>query len=180
MEPRLKNRYDTEVRPALLKEFGYQNTMQVPRLQKIVLNISLKEAIQNAKLLEAAAEELAAITGQKPIIRKARISIANFKLREGMPIGVKVTLRRERMWEFFDRLITLAIPRIRDFRGVQSNGFDGRGNFSMGLTEQIIFPEIEYDKIKKVSGMNISFVTTAPTDAEARALLEKIGLPFRK
>jgi len=180
MEPRLKNRYDTEVRPALLKEFGYQNTMQVPRLQKIVLNISLKEAIQNAKLLEAAAEELAAITGQKPIIRKARISIANFKLREGMPIGVKVTLRRERMWEFFDRLITLAIPRIRDFRGVQTNGFDGRGNFSMGLTEQIIFPEIEYDKIKKVSGMNISFVTTAPTDAEARALLEKIGLPFRK
>lgn len=180
MEPRLKNRYDTEVRAALLKEFGYQNAMQVPRLQKIVLNISLKEAIQNAKLLEAASEELAAITGQKPIIRKARISIANFKLREGMPIGVKVTLRRERMWEFFDRLITLAIPRIRDFRGVQTNGFDGRGNFSMGLTEQIIFPEIEYDKIKKVSGMNISFVTTAPTDAEARALLEKIGLPFRK
>jgi len=180
MEPRLKNRYDTEVRPALLKEFGYQNVMQVPRLQKIVLNISLKEAIQNAKLLEAASEELAAITGQKPIIRKARISIANFKLREGMPIGVKVTLRRERMWEFFDRLITLAIPRIRDFRGVQTTGFDGRGNFSMGLTEQIIFPEIEYDKIKKVSGMNISFVTTAPTDAEARALLEKIGLPYRK
>jgi large subunit ribosomal protein L5 len=180
MEPRLKVRYDSEVRPALLKEFGYQNPMQVPRLQKIVLNISLKEAIQNAKLLEAAAEELAAITGQKPIIRKARISIANFKLREGMPIGVKVTLRRERMWEFFDRLVTLAIPRIRDFRGVQTNGFDGRGNFSMGLTEQIIFPEIEYDKIKKVSGMNISFVTTAPTDAEARSLLEKIGLPFRK
>ena len=169
MEPRLKVRYDSEVRPALLKEFGYQNPMQVPRLQKIVLNISLKEAIQNAKLLEAAAEELAAITGQKPIIRKARISI-----------GVKVTLRRERMWEFFDRLVTLAIPRIRDFRGVQTNGFDGRGNFSMGLTEQIIFPALESDKIKKVSGMNISFVTTAPTDAEARSLLEKIGLPFRK
>ena len=168
MEPRLKIRYRDQAVSSLLTEFSYENVMQVPRLEKIVVNTSLKEAISNPKVLDAAAEELAIITGQKPIIRNARRSIANFKLREGMPIGAKVTLRNVRMWEFLDRLIALAIPRIRDFRGLESSGFDGRGNYSMGLTEQIIFPEIEYDKVKRISGMNISFVTTAKTDAEGR------------
>jgi len=153
--------------------------MEVPRLVKVVLNISMKEAIQNAKLLDSASEELSLIAGQKAVIVRARKSIANFKLREGMPIGTKVTLRGARMWEFVDRLISVAIPRIRDFRGLSATGFDGRGNYSMGLTEQIIFPEIEYDKIKKVSGMNISFVTTADTDEHARQLLRSLGLPFR-
>jgi large subunit ribosomal protein L5 len=154
--------------------------MEVPRLQKIVLNTSIKEAIQNVKILDNAAKELSLITGQKAIMRRARKSIANFKLRAGLAIGAKVTLRRERMWEFLDRLISVAMPRVRDFRGLNPAGFDGRGNYSMGLTEQIIFPEIEYDKIQKVTGMNISFVTSARTDAEAKALLVKLGLPLRK
>jgi large subunit ribosomal protein L5 len=180
MEPRLKKLYSSEVTSALTAEFGYKNPMQVPRLTKIVLNTSIKEAIQNVKILENAARELGDITGQKAVIRKARRSIANFKLRAGLAIGAKVTLRRERMWEFLDRLISLAMPRVRDFRGLPTDGFDGRGNFNMGLTEQIVFPEIEYDKIQKITGMNISFVTTAKTDNEARALLTKLGLPFRK
>jgi len=179
MQPRLKVRYQTEVVRALQSQFGFQNVMQVPRLVKVVLNISMKEAIQNAKLLDAASEELALIAGQKAVIVRARKSIANFKLREGMPIGTKVTLRGVRMWEFVDRLVSVAIPRIRDFRGLSPTGFDGRGNYSMGLTEQIIFPEIEYDKVKKVSGMNISFVTTATTDEHARELLRGLGVPFR-
>jgi large subunit ribosomal protein L5 len=163
-----------------MKEFSYKNPMQIPRLQKIVVNTSIKEAITNVKVLEAAASEIALITGQKPIIRKARRSIAGFKLREGMPIGAKVTLRRSQMWEFLDRLVTVAIPRIRDFRGLDPSGFDGRGNYSLGLTEQIIFPEIDYDMVKRINGMNITFVTTAPTDAEGRALLRSLGMPFRK
>jgi large subunit ribosomal protein L5 len=163
-----------------MQEFSYKNPMQIPRLNKIVVNTSIKEAITNVKVLEAAADEIALITGQKPIIRKARRSIAGFKLREGMPIGAKVTLRRNQMWEFLDRLVTVAIPRIRDFRGLNPNGFDGRGNYSLGLTEQIIFPEIDYDKVKRISGMNITFVTSAPTDAEGRALLRHLGMPFRK
>lgn len=180
MEPRLRQRYLETASPALLEEFKYGNSMQVPRLEKIVINVSLKEAITNRKVLDAAAEELAVITGQKAIIRYARRSIANFKLREGMPIGVKVTLRASRMWEFLDRLISIAIPRIRDFRGLDPNGFDGRGNFSMGVTEQIIFPEIEYDKVQRITGMNITLVTTAETDAEGRALLKQLGMPFRE
>lgn len=180
MEPRLKTRYREQVAGCLVKEFGYWNPMQVPRLQKIVVNTSLKEAIQNVKVLENAAEELAAITGQKAIIRRARRSIANFKLREGMPIGAMVTLRQDRMWEFLDRLISIAIPRIRDFRGLNPAGFDGRGNFSMGLSEQIIFPEIDYDKVQRTTGMNITFVTSAKNDAEARALLGELGMPFRR
>jgi large subunit ribosomal protein L5 len=180
MEPRLKIRYREATVKGLMEEFSYSNPMQVPRLTKIVVNTSIKEAITNVKVLESAAQELALITGQKAIIRKARRSIAVYKLREGMPIGAKVTLRNVRMWEFLDRLITVAIPRIRDFRGLNPNGFDGRGNFSLGLTEQLIFPEIDYDKVKRVSGMNISFVTTAPTDAEACALLRQLGMPFRK
>lgn len=177
---RLKNKYNTEVVPAMMKEFNYSNVMQVPRLQKIVINTSLKEAIQNIKVLEAAAEELAQITGQRPAIRRAKKSIANFKLRAGMPIGAMVTLRRERMFEFFDRLISVAIPRIRDFRGVSPKAFDGRGNYSLGISEQIIFPEINYDKVNKVTGMNITFVTTARSDQEARALLAHLGIPFRQ
>ncbi len=180
MEPRLKIRYREHVVSSLLTEFEYPNPMQVPRLEKIVVNTSLKEAISNKKVLDAAAEELALITGQKPIMRNARRSIANFKLREGMPIGSKVTLRASRMWEFLDRLISVAVPRIRDFRGLNPNGFDGRGNYNMGLTEQIIFPEIDYDKVKRISGMNLSFVTTAQTDGEGRALLRELGMPFRK
>jgi len=180
MEPRLKIRYREHVTSALLEEFSYGNPMQVPRLTKIVVNTSLKEAIQNTKVLDQAAEEIAIITGQKPIIRVARRSIANFKLREGMPIGSKVTLRASRMWEFLDRLVSVAIPRIRDFRGLNPNGFDGRGNYNLGLTEQIIFPEIEYDKVKRISGMNLSFVTTAESDGEGRALLRELGMPFRK
>jgi large subunit ribosomal protein L5 len=180
MEPRLRTYYKSEVVSALTQEFGYKNPMEVPRLQKIVLNTSIKEAIQNVKILDNAAKELSLITGQKAIMRRARKSIANFKLRAGLAIGAKVTLRRERMWEFLDRLISVAMPRVRDFRGLNPAGFDGRGNYSMGLTEQIIFPEIEYDKIQKVTGMNISFVTSARTDAEAKALLVKLGLPLRK
>jgi large subunit ribosomal protein L5 len=180
MEPRLKVLYRDSAATGLMEEFSYKNAMQIPRLNKIVVNTSIKEAITNVKVLQAAAEEIALITGQKPIIRKARRSIAGFKLREGMPIGAKVTLRRNQMWEFLDRLVTVAIPRIRDFRGLNPNGFDGRGNYSLGLTEQIIFPEIDYDKVKRVNGMNITFVTSAPTDAEGRALLRSLGMPFRK
>lgn len=180
MEARLRQRYQEKASPALREEFSYKNPMQIPRLEKVVVNVSLKEAITNAKALDAAAEELAVITGQKAIIRKARTSIANFKLREGMPIGAKVTLRGARMWEFVDRLIAIAIPRIRDFRGLEPNGFDGRGNYSMGITEQIIFPEIDYDKVQRITGMNITFVTTAKTDAEGRALLKHLGMPFRE
>ena len=180
MEPRLKQRYRDAVVQQLRDEFSYKNVMMVPRLEKIVVNTSLKEAIQNAKVLDTAAQELSTITGQKAIIRRARRSIANFKLREGMPIGTKVTLRADRMWEFMDRLISVAIPRIRDFRGVNPKAFDGRGNYSLGLTEQIIFPEIEYDKVSRITGMNITFVTTASTDAEGRALLKFLGMPFRQ
>lgn len=179
MEPRLKTQYKESISAELMGEFNYSSAMQIPRLEKIVVNTCLKEAITNIKLLETAAAEIGVITGQKPIIRRARRSIANFKLREGMPLGAKVTLRADRMWEFLDRLIAIAIPRIRDFRGLNPNGFDGRGNYSMGITEQIVFPEINYDKVSKINGMNITFVTTAKTDAEGRALLKGLGMPFR-
>lgn len=180
MEPRLKTRYRSIVAPALVKEFSYSNAMMTPRLEKIVLNTSIKEAISNSKIIDAAAAELGLIAGQKAIIRRARKSIANFKLREGMAIGAKVTLRGDRMWEFMDRLISVAIPRIRDFRGVNPKAFDGRGSYSLGLTEQIIFPEIDYDKVTRINGLNITFVTSAPTDAEAKALLTHLGMPFRQ
>lgn len=180
MKPRLLEQYRSNVVPALRAEFSYGNVMQVPRLTKIVVNTSIKEATQNVRLLENAAEELATITGQKPQVRRARMSIANFKLREGMPIGARVTLRGDRMWEFLDRLVNVALPRVRDFRGVSPKAFDGRGNYSLGLNEQIIFPEINYDKVQKVTGMNIAFVTTAPSDREAKALLKHLGMPFRQ
>jgi large subunit ribosomal protein L5 len=176
--PRLKLRYREQVAPRLFEEFQYSNVMQVPRMSKIVLNTSIKDATQNVKVLERAAEELTAIAGQKAVITRARKSIAGFRLREGMPIGARVTLRNDRMWEFFDRLVTVAIPRIRDFRGVNPKAFDGRGNYSLGLTEQIVFPEIEYDKVQRITGMNIAFVTTAETDEEGRALLKHLGMPF--
>jgi large subunit ribosomal protein L5 len=180
MTPRLLGQYRSTVVSVLRSEFNYANVMQVPRLVKIVVNTSIKEATQNVRLLETAAEEMALITGQKPQIRRARMSIANFKLREGMPIGARVTLRGNRMWEFYDRLVNIALPRVRDFRGVSPKGFDGRGNYSLGLNEQIIFPEINYDKVQKVTGMNIAFVTTAQTDLEAKALLKHLGMPFRQ
>ena len=179
MVPRLQTHYHENVAQDLLKEFNYSNVMEVPRLNKIVVNVSLKEAIQNVKVLDNASRELGLITGQKPIIRRARRSIANFKLREGMPIGAKVTLRRQRMWEFLDRLISVAIPRIRDFRGLNPNSFDGRGNYTMGIVEQIVFPEIHYDKVQRITGMNITLVTSAKTDAEARGLLLKLGMPLK-
>ena len=178
MQPRLKTQYRETVLPQLQKEFDYGNIMEVPKLEKIVVNTCLKEAITNMKILDSAAEEIGLITGQKPIITRARNSIANFKLREGMPLGAKVTLRSSMMWEFLDRLISVATPRIRDFRGLNPNGFDGRGNYSMGLTEQIVFPEIEYDKVQRITGMNITFVTTAKTDEEGHALLKALGMPF--
>ena len=178
--PRFQSRYKDEVVAKLIQEFGYTNPMMVPKLDKIVVNVSMKEAIQNVKLLETAAAELATITGQKPLLRRARRSIAGFKLREGMPIGTSVTLRRRNMWEFMDRLVSLTMPRIRDFRGISRKAFDGRGNYSLGLKEQIVFPEIDYDKVDRIHGMNITFVTTADTDAEALALLEQLGMPFRK
>lgn len=177
---RLQLKYQTDIVAALRKEFGYDNVMRVPRLQKVVVNTSIKEATQNVKILENAAEELSLITGQKAEIRRARMSIANFKLREGQPIGARVTLRGRRMWEFLDRLINVALPRVRDFRGINPKAFDGRGNYSLGITEQIIFPEINYDRVSKVTGMNIAFVTTAQNDAEGRALLQQLGLPFRQ
>jgi large subunit ribosomal protein L5 len=176
---RLKDYYKSEVVPAMMKQFGYSNTMQVPRLEKIIVNMGLGEAIQNVKILESAAAEIGALTGQKPVITKARKSIATFKLRKGMSIGCMVTLRKERMYEFFDRLVNVALPRIRDFRGIPPSSFDGRGNFAMGIKEQFIFPEIDYDKIDKVKGMNVVIVTTARTDEEARHLLKLMGMPFR-
>jgi large subunit ribosomal protein L5 len=180
MTPRFLEVYRTTVVPELLKEFSYGNVMQVPRLQKIVLNTSIKEATQNVKVLETAAEELGLVTGQKAQIRRARKAIANFKLRAGVPIGARVTLRGRRMWEFLDRLIHISLPRVRDFRGVDPKAFDGRGNYSLGVNEQIIFPEINYDRVSKVTGMNISFVTTANSDAEGKALLKHLGLPLRQ
>jgi len=167
--PRVKRRYREEVIPALTEQFGYDNPMMVPKLERIVLNTTTKDAVSNAKIVDNLVEELTLIAGQKAVVSRARRSVANFKLREGMPIGARVTLRGDRMWEFFDRLVTIAIPRIRDFRGVNPKAFDGRGNFSLGLKEQIIFPEIEYDKVSRISGMNITFVTTANTDEEACA-----------
>jgi len=176
---RLKDYYSKTVVPALIKEFNYKNPMQVPKMEKIVINMGLGEAIQNVKIIDGAVQELAAITGQKPIINKAKKSIATFKLRQGMPIGCSVTLRKNNMYEFFDRLVNAALPKVRDFRGISLNAFDGRGNFSIGLQEQIIFPEIEYDKVEKVKGMNITIVTTAKTDNEARLLLKLMGVPFK-
>jgi large subunit ribosomal protein L5 len=176
---RLKDYYKNDVVKALSEGFSYKNSMEVPRMVKIIVNMGLGEAIQNVKVLDSAAAELAAITGQKPVITKARKSISTFKLRQGMPIGCSVTLRRERMYEFFDRLVNVALPRVRDFRGINPKSFDGRGNFALGLKEQIIFPEIDYDKIDKIRGMNIAIVTTAKTDDEARELLRLMGMPFR-
>jgi large subunit ribosomal protein L5 len=176
---RLKEYYKSEVVPAMMKQFGYTSTMQVPRLEKIIVNMGLGEAIQNIKILESAAAEIGALTGQKAVITKARKSIATFKLRQGMPIGAMVTLRKERMYEFYDRLVNVALPRIRDFRGISPSSFDGRGNFAMGIKEQFIFPEIDYDKIDKVKGMNVVIVTTARTDEEARHLLKLMGMPFK-
>jgi len=177
--PRLRLHYRNTVVAALRKRFGYDNVMMVPRLQKVVLNMGLGAAVQNPKIIDSAVEDMRAISGQKPVVTRARKSIATFKLRENLPIGVMVTLRRERMWEFVDRLIAFSLPRVRDFKGVSAKGFDGKGNFTMGLREQIIFPEIDYDKIDVVKGLNISFVTTAKTDEEGRALLAELGVPFR-
>ena len=176
--PNLKKKYQEEVAPALMQKFGYKSTMQIPKLDKIVVNCGCGEARDNAKVLEAVVGDLTKITGQKAIITKAKKSVANFKLREGMPIGAKVTLRGDRMWEFVDRLFNVALPRVRDFRGISAEAFDGRGNYSLGLKEQIIFPEIEYDKVEKLRGMNIAICTTAKTDEEARELLKALGAPF--
>ena len=175
---RLQELYETSVRPALMQEFGYKNPMQVPRLEKIVVNMGVGEAVQDSKKVEAAASDLTAITGQHPVITKAKRSIATFKLREGMPIGCMVTLRRQRMYEFLDRLITVALPRVRDFRGISGKSFDGRGNFALGLKEQLVFPEIDYDRVDAVRGMNVVVVTTAKTDEEAKALLKGFDVPF--
>jgi large subunit ribosomal protein L5 len=177
---RLKERYLQEVAPALKEEFGYRNIHEIPKLEKITLNMGLGEAVQNVKVIDLAVGEITAITGQKPVVTRARKSIATFKLREGMPIGVKVTLRRERMWEFAERLFLVALPAVRDFRGVSPKAFDGLGNYTLGIREQIIFPEIDYDKVDKLRGMNITFTTTAKTDEEGRSLLRRLGVPFRK
>ena len=177
---RLKEQYENEIKDAMIKKFGYKNTMEVPKLDKIVVNMGVGEDRWNAKLLEAAVKDMEAITGQKAVTTKAKNAIANFKIRENMPIGCKVTLRGEKMYEFADRLINLALPRVRDFRGVNPNAFDGRGNYALGIKEQIIFPEIEYDKVDKVRGMDIIFVTTAKTDEEARELLTLFNMPFAK
>ena len=177
---RLKEQYENEIKDAMIKKFGYKNTMEVPKLDKIVVNMGVGEAKENAKILEAAVKDMEAITGQKAVTTKAKNAIANFKIRENMPIGCKVTLRGEKMYEFADRLINLALPRVRDFRGVNPNAFDGRGNYALGIKEQIIFPEIEYDKVDKVRGMDIIFVTTAKTDEEARELLTLFYMPFAK
>jgi len=176
---RLQERYDSEVRPALMQEFGYKNPMQVPRIEKIVVNMGVGEAVQDGKKIDAAVGDLTAITGQHPVVIKAKKSIATFKLRKDMPIGVKVTLRRQRMYEFLDRLITVALPRVRDFRGVSARSFDGRGNYAIGLKEQIVFPEIDYDRVDAVRGMDIVIVTSAKTDDEARALLKGFDMPFQ-
>ena len=178
-QPRLQKLYADDVVPALRNKFSYKNPMQVPRLQKIVLNMGLGQAVQNPKIVDAAVADMRLISGQQPVIRRARKSIASFKLREGLAIGVKVTLRKNRMWEFCDRLFNIALPRVRDFKGVSPKGFDGLGNFTMGIREQIIFPEIDYDKVDSIRGMNISFVTTAPTNEEGKELLTLLGLPFR-
>ena len=177
---RLREQYENEIKDAMIKKFGYKNTMEIPKLDKIVVNMGVGEAKENAKLLEAAVKDMEAITGQKAVTTKAKNAIANFKIRENMPIGCKVTLRGEKMYEFADRLINLALPRVRDFRGVNPNAFDGRGNYALGIKEQIIFPEIEYDKVDKVRGMDIIFVTTAKTDEEARELLTLFNMPFAK
>ena len=178
--PNLKAKYQAEVAPALMQKFGYKSTMQIPRLEKIVVNCGCGEARDNAKVLEAVVRDLSTITGQKAVITMAKKSVANFKLREGMPVGAKVTLRGDKMWEFLDRLFNVALPRVRDFRGISADGFDGRGNFALGIKEQLIFPEIEYDKIDKIRGMDIVMVTTAQTDEEARELLKLIGAPFTR
>jgi len=180
MTARLQDKYQSEIAPQLMEKFKYESPMQIPRMSKIVLNMGLGEAIQNAKILESAAEELALISGQKPVITKARQSIAAFKLRKGMPIGCMVTLRSKRMYEFFDKLVNVALPRVRDFRGISSKALDGRGNYTLGIKEHIIFPEIDYDKIDKIKGMNITIVSTASTDEEARTLLALMGMPFRQ
>jgi large subunit ribosomal protein L5 len=176
---RLRERYVKEVVPALTKEFGYKNVMAVPKIRKVVVNMGLGEATANAKLIEVGSDELARITGQKPVVRRAKKSIAAFKVRKGQPVGTSVTLRGDRMYEFLDRLMTIALPRVRDFRGVSARGFDGRGNFTLGLRDQLLFPEIDYMKVDKARGMNVSVVTTARTDQEARKLLQLIGMPFR-
>jgi len=180
MKPRLKERYEEEIRPKLLAEFGFRNTHQVPSMVKIVLNMGVGEATANPKLLEKASEELALIAGQKPNIRRARKSVANFKLRAGQPVGCTVTLRGVRMWEFLDRLLSVSLPRVRDFKGVSPRAFDGRGNYSLGVREQIIFPEINYDKVENITGLNITLCTTARNDAEGKALLAHLGVPFRQ
>ena len=176
--PNLKKKYQDEVAPALMQKFGYKSTMQIPRLEKIVVNVGCSEARENAKVLDAVVNDLTTITGQKAVITKAKKSVANFKLREGMPIGAKVTLRGNKMWEFLDRLFNVALPRVRDFRGISADAFDGRGNYALGVKEQLIFPEIEYDKIDKIRGMDIVVCTTAQTDEEARELLKLVGAPF--
>ncbi len=176
---RLKELYEKEIVPQLVKEFNYRNVMEVPRLEKIVVNMGLGEAIQNIKIMDSAVEELAAITGQKAVITKAKKSIASFKLRQGMPIGCMVTLRRAKMYEFLDRLLNVALPRVRDFKGISGTAFDGRGNYTLGIKEQLIFPEISYDKVDKVKGMNVTIVTSAKNDEECKALLKHLGMPFR-
>jgi large subunit ribosomal protein L5 len=176
----LKERYQKEVAPALQKELGLENVMRIPRVTKVVVNVGVGEALENAKALDAAVNDMTIITGQKPVVTKARQSIANFKLREGRAIGVKVTLRGDRMWDFLDRLMNIALPRVRDFRGISAEGFDGRGNYNLGLREQLVFPEIEYDKIDKLRGLEVAIVTTAQTDDEGRLLLQMLGMPFQK
>jgi large subunit ribosomal protein L5 len=180
MVPRLLDRYRKEIVGKLREEFGFKNVHQIPRLEKIVVNMGVGEAAANPKLLETTAEELAVITGQKPVIRKARKSIANFKLRAGQPVGCTVTLRGERMWEFFDRLVSVSLPRVRDFKGVSTRAFDGRGNYSLGIREQIIFPEVDYDKVERITGLNVTVCTSASNDAEGKALLTHLGMPFRR
>ena len=175
---RLKEQYKAEVAPALYKKFGYKSTMQIPKIDKVVVNVGCGEAKENAKVLEAVVRDLTTITGQKAVVTKAKKSIANFKLREGMPVGVKVTLRHDRMWEFLDRLFNVALPRVRDFRGVSDKAFDGRGNYALGIREQLLFPEIEYDKVEHIRGMEMIFVTTAKTDEECKELLRLLGMPF--
>jgi large subunit ribosomal protein L5 len=179
MPSRLRERYETDIRPALVREFNYTSLMQAPRLNKVVVNVGVGEAIANAKALDAVAKDVSTVTGQKPVITKAKKSIANFKLRAGMPIGVMVTLRGERMYEFVDKLISIALPRVRDFQGVSANSFDGRGNYNIGLREQLVFPEIDYDSIDKLRGMQVTIATTARNDEEARRLLQLMGMPFR-
>jgi large subunit ribosomal protein L5 len=179
MKPRMKEHYETAVKPTMKEAFSYRNDMEIPRLDKIVINVGVGEAVQDSKKIKVVAEELAQISGQRPVVTKAKKSISNFKLREGMAVGCKVTLRRDRMYEFLDRLVTIALPRVRDFRGLSAKSFDGRGNYAMGLKEQLVFPEIEYDKVDEVRGMDIAICTTAKSDAEAKALLQAFDMPFR-